>query len=195
MGALDNEPREAGGHGGLASSQHLRYAADSTVPPEAAMFDRSLSLLRAGLPAFLALVTLACDAAGGAGGADDGPVTRCDLGITEKNPDTGDFGEGCTSDAECDFGVCMLPGAAGNLTNSAFGFCTRGCDCDNDDAARLSDEEKVSLTCIYPTTPDQHRRHVLLQCASVADCQAVDPRWTACRTPTAGGTRKVCHAE
>lgn len=139
------------------------------------------------------LVASGCDSLSG---GQSGPLTRCDLSIVEKNPDTGDFLEGCETDADCDYGVCMKPGDGGNLTNTAFGFCTRGCECGDDPNSRLSDAEKTAgYSCLYPPTPHQHKRHLVLQCGSVAQCQAFDPRWNACRAPSSGGTRNICHAD
>jgi hypothetical protein len=151
------------------------------------------------LAPLVSLLAQACDgvdgtAPGGTSGAG-GVITRCDLGITEVNPGTRGFGEGCAADSECDFGVCLQPGAAGNLTNGVFGFCTRGCDCGNDTASRLTPAEKEDLACLYPPTPDQHERHVVVQCATLDDCKRLDERWTACKTLSTGGVARVCHAE
>ena len=141
-----------------------------------------------------AIVAPGCDSANS--GTNTGPLTRCDLSIVEKNPNTGDYSEACESDADCDYGECMMPGDAGNLTNTQFGFCTRGCECGDDTASQLSDAEKTAgWSCIYPPTPAQHKRHLVFKCNSVADCQAFDSRWTSCKNPSSGGSRPVCHAE
>lgn len=140
------------------------------------------------------LVSAGCDS--GTTGGQSGPYTRCDYGIVEKNPNTGGYSEACESSADCDYGVCLKPGDAGNTTNTAFGFCSRGCDCNDDVNSRLSPDEKLEgWSCLYPTTPAQHKRHVVLQCSSVAQCQTFDARWNACRLPEAGGSRRVCHAD
>jgi|GEM_PF-1549003 len=140
------------------------------------------------------LVSTGCDGANS--GTNSGPLTKCDLSIVEKNPNTGGYSEGCETSADCDFGVCMKPGDAGNLTNTKFGFCTRGCECGDDVTSQLSDAEKVEgWSCLYPPTPAQHKRHLVFKCNSVAQCQAFDPAWNACRLPSSGGSRNVCHAD
>jgi hypothetical protein len=157
--------------------------------------------MRRFLLAFAALVSTtavgACDSANDpAGSNNNGPLTNCDYGIAVKNADAGDFSEGCEADADCEFGVCLKPGDPGNMTNVSFGFCTRGCDCGNQTSSRLSSEEQAAgLSCLYPPSPTQHKRHVVYECASVSDCQAFDTRWNACRIPNSGGARKVCHAD
>lgn len=143
----------------------------------------------------LSLAATGCDSLGG-GSTNTGPLTRCDLSIVEKNPGTGDFLEGCETDADCDFGSCMKPGDGGNLTNTAFGFCTRACDCGEDVASRLSSDEKAArFSCLYPPTPFQHQRHVVMECSGSSQCQEIDARWNACRMPSSGGARAICHAD
>jgi len=157
----------------------------------------------------LALVLVACgsdtsadgdvsgsDALGGDGTASTtcGALTCCDFGYVETNAAGLDFGEACTEDVECRFGTCLQPGAEGNLTNDVFGFCTRGCDCENAEAARLVGSERDELSCLYPPGSQGRTHHVVMQCSSVSDCAAVDPRWNVCQTPSAGGARPVCQA-
>ena len=118
-----------------------------------------------------------CDNANGAD--PDGPATTCKFPVTVSNSTGKDIGEKCTSDAECEFGACLMPGDTGNITNTKFGFCTRACDCNNDENAKIPADQKEQLECIYPTTPAQHFRHVVIQCKNVAECQAISPDWTA----------------
>jgi hypothetical protein len=86
-----------------------------------------------------------------------------------------------------------MPGDPGNITNEVFGFCTRGCDCNDDPEAKLSDEDKASLLCLYPQG-EKTRHHVVLKCASAGDCEAVDAGWKGCFVPETGAVKDVCHA-
>ncbi len=121
-------------------------------------------------------------------------TTCCDLRFTTPIPNLTAFGGGCTDDRECVFQECMMPGDPGNTTNSLFGFCTRGCDCNGSDAAKLSEEEKKEYACVYPTG-FASARHVVIYCQTLNDCLTRDPRWTACKSPSSGGLKKVCMAE
>ena len=119
--------------------------------------------------------------------------SKCDFAFDDSGSGK-EFGESCTTDSECRFGVC-LPGDAGdgnraNLLSQTFGYCTRGCDCGTVET-RLSDEEKATYLCLYPPGNEGRWRHVVLRCDSAADCQAFDPRWGRCALPGTGVT-KVC---
>ena len=150
----------------------------------------------------LACAGIACEAFGGSsssgsatGGSSSGPNTTCTYNYANGDGSKKGFGEECTSDDECAFGECMMPGDSGNITNAQFGFCTRGCDCNDDDAARLSDEEKEVYECIYPPTPDQNSRHVVVECreGGLPACLAVSSLYTECATSD-GTARTVCKA-
>ncbi len=120
---------------------------------------------------------------------------------------TSDFGVGCETPEECAHGVCMMPGATGNITNEVFGFCSRGCDCDDAGDASLSGDDP-DYDCAYPGgcwvgQSQGAWRHVVLKCSSVGDCQEVDSRYTHCEYTgnltvidgeNCGGITKVCQA-
>lgn len=135
------------------------------------------------------------------GGADclNGACASCETSVCcdmrFSNPVVGltGFGGGCTDDRECVFQECLLPGEPGNITNSVFGFCTRGCDC-NGDAGQLRPAEMGDYTCLWPEG-GKSVRHVVVQCETLADCVKRDTRWRACRTPLSGGATKVCIAQ
>lgn len=129
------------------------------------------------------------------GGGSSGPYTTCTYNYSNGDTSKKGFGEECASDDECAFGECMMPGDSGNITNGQFGFCTRGCDCNDDTASRLSDAEKEVFECIYPPTPDQNSRHIIVECreGGIAACQAVSLLYTECSTSD-GTARKVCKA-
>lgn len=136
------------------------------------------------------LTTTACDSAGGTSGA----ATTCDFNFA--NPDTAkkDFGESCTSGSECAYGVCILPSTSGNIINTQFGFCSRGCNCNNAAGSSLSAEEKASFTCLDPSGFQGKKRQVVPICGAVSDCTAIDAGWTECAYPESGGAVKVCQA-
>lgn len=140
----------------------------------------------------LALMS-ACDSGDGSNNGNGGSLTSCDLSFAVTNQGGKDFGEACDSNAECRFGACVKPGTGGNITNNQFGFCSRGCDCENSDAAKLTPTEKDELMCLYPAGfKDFH--HVTVRCNEVSDCQAIDSRYTECKAPDTGGVQKICHA-
>ena len=123
-----------------------------------------------------------------------GSLTQCDLNFSPGNDALKGFGEGCAQDSECAFAECILPGTPGNITNAVFGFCSRGCDCENDTASQLPDDQKEELDCLYPSG-FKNFHHVVVECANTAECQALDSRWTSCESPSTGGVRKLCHAK
>ena len=142
---------------------------------------------------------------GGEGANDGPPATDClyPFGASDLGED---FGIACTSDNECLHGTCLMPADEGNVTNNVFGFCTRGCDCDDASDAKLSSEDDT-YHCVYPGgcfigESQGAWRHAVLKCSSIDDCQAVDPRYTHCATTdsmtvvedTCGSLRKVCQA-
>lgn len=127
------------------------------------------------------------------GSDPNGPATLCKFSVTVTNATGKGYGEACTTDAECEYGACIKPGATGNITNTKFGFCTRACDCGNDENAKIPADEKEQLECLYPTTPAQHYRHIVIQCHSLAECQAISPEWTDCKNPGIG-VSNVCMA-
>lgn len=137
------------------------------------------------------LALVACDSANGTGD----PATSCDYNFTVHNDTLKDIGESCTSNTECGFGVCVLPGASGNIINTQFGYCTRGCNCDNAVASQLTTEEKDTYTCLDPSGFAGKKRQVVPVCETVADCTAIDPAWTSCALPDTGSARKVCQAQ
>ena len=143
------------------------------------------------LCASFALIAVAgCDS----GTGTDGATSTCDFNYTNHNDTLKDFGESCASNNECAFGVCIMPGASGNIINSQFGFCSRGCNCDNATSSQLTVEQKTHLTCLDPAGFQGAKRMVVPICAGVADCQAIDAGWTACATPNTGAAAKVCQA-
>lgn len=120
-------------------------------------------------------------------------VTSCDFPFVLVDAEAGVFGEGCESNADCAYGVCMLPGAPGNITNAQFGFCSRGCDCNNDTSSQIPSGEKENFDCLYPSG-FVRSHHIVVECANITNCTALDQRWTDCKLPDSGGARKVCHA-
>ena len=121
------------------------------------------------------------------------PGGKCDYVAIDQEQGKG-FGEGCEKNAECAWGECLEPAEGGNITNAIFGFCTRACDCGTAET-QLSSEQKASLLCIYPPGNERKWSHVVVRCNTVSDCTALDPRWTDCRLPEAGGVQRVCHAD
>ena len=150
----------------------------------------------------LACTGVACETFGGSsssgsttGGGSSGPYTVCTYNYSNGDTSKTGFGQPCSSDDECAFGECMMPGDQGNITNTQFGFCTRGCDCNDDESSRLSTEEKEVFECIYPPSPDQNARHIVVECreGGLAACQAVSSLYTEC-SYSDGTARKVCKA-
>lgn len=130
----------------------------------------------------------------------DPPLTTCTYGFELLNPEGKTLGQGCSVDSDCQFGVCMEPGDLGNAPgedaiNSKFGFCTRGCDCNEDTDSRLTDEEKVDFLCyVGPPGSQGKLKYVLPRCQTVADCLDVDPGYDTCALPGGSGVFKACVA-
>lgn len=122
-----------------------------------------------------------------------GSLTGCDLSFVVTNEGGKDFGESCASNSECRFGECIMPGTGGNITNAQFGFCSRGCNCENNTDSRIPDGDREVLLCLYPSGfKDFH--HVTVRCKTVDDCKAVDAGWTDCTLPNTGAVQNLCHA-
>lgn len=147
------------------------------------------------------------DATGGGGGGDStggadgttGPgnckaTTCCDYPFELLDEAKKGIGAACESDGECAYGFCMMPGDPGNSTNDTFGFCTRGCDCNDDPEAKLSADEKKSFFCMLAPGGQGAWHYVAPRCLSPADCDAFDPGWTGCDLRDGSGVTKVCHA-
>lgn len=120
------------------------------------------------------------------------PGGKCDYVATDQGSG-GEFGTGCTTNAECKWSECLQPSEGGNLTNDTFGFCTRGCDCGTTETT-IPSGDKEALLCLYPPGNQRKWAHITVRCETVADCQALDSRWTACKIPSAGGLQTICHA-
>ncbi len=131
-----------------------------------------------------------CDSKGGG----DGPTTTCKISYAGPEDTTKKaYGARCEADEECAWGVCMMPGDNGNETTDVFGFCTRGCDCEDDPASQLSVAEKESYLCRMTLTPYQHYRHIVMKCGSVSDCAGIDPGYNVCEATH--GVLKYCQAK
>lgn len=141
-------------------------------------------------------VVPACDLFGGDDGGS-GPATTCSYPTSEGTSGK-EIGASCTANAECATNFCMMPGAAGNLTNELFGFCSRSCDCNDDPATRIATDDKAIYECLYPAGNQGANRHVAVKCVKLADCQDVDPAWTQCYqgsgTVGLGTINKICAA-
>ncbi len=145
----------------------------------------------------LALCAPGCDADGDDNGVDPMSVCKYSYAVTAG---TGELGSKCTSDADCQY-TCMLPGTDGNATNTVGGFCTRGCDCDDngDSPPRLTDDEKANgFACFYvggcfPGQSQGGWRHVVKKCGGVGDC-AMNPDYNKCANPGCG-IDSLCMAE
>ncbi|MFT5431691.1 MAG: hypothetical protein ACI9OJ_002388 [Myxococcota bacterium] len=151
---------------------------------------------------FIASIPLMLSCEGGTGGTsgtsgstgNDGPLTVCIYNYSDEDITKKALGEPCTTDDECSFAECIMPGDTGNESNATFGFCTRGCDCDNDTDARLTTEQKQTLVCHYPAGNQGKDHHVLTRCSSLSDCTALDSRFDECALPSNGGVFKICRA-
>jgi hypothetical protein len=119
-----------------------------------------------------------CDVLNG----DDGPSSIC-LYHYAVSSTPSDFGQGCASNDDCAHGVCVQPGDSGNITNEVFGFCSRGCDCDDSDDAQITDAQTYS--CVYPGGCFEGEskgawRHAVAKCSTLEDCKSIDDRYTDC---------------
>lgn len=134
----------------------------------------------------------------------EGPTTACAYAAATTDDMVG---VACEKNEDCGSGVCIKPGDGGNITNAAFSFCTRACNC-NDDKALSIESSNAKLSCVcpggcFPDTGASRYRHAVLKCASVDDCQAIDSRYTDCATTdtltvypdlSCGQLHKVCQA-
>lgn len=92
-------------------------------------------------------------------------------------------GFACTQDADCRYGRCEL-GAL--TTGGAFGICAKDCSCGpgSECSADAVAGETPEFTCIRPVRSTGHPVQCVPACQALADCQAIDSRYTACsRTP------------
>jgi hypothetical protein len=150
------------------------------------------------LVVIVSLVFAGCESSGdddfGEGGDTGGPYTLCGYSYEVANAGGKAIGEACSDDSECAYDVCLMPGDAGNFTNSQFGFCSRGCECNDDPASQLTAAEKESQFCIYPNAADGGKdfRYVVPRCGEVTDCP--DAAYTECGLPDHGGASNVCQA-
>ncbi|MGM0577927.1 MAG: hypothetical protein ACQEXJ_19530 [Myxococcota bacterium] len=129
----------------------------------------------------------------------DGQCMSCDASTCCAYPfgekqDAKPIGAACEHDLECAYGECLLPGEDGNLTNDLFGFCTRGCDCNEREASRLTEDEEDVYECLVPPGSQGSLKHVVPKCSTVEDCEAVDPGWTGCALGLPGTAAKLCTA-
>lgn len=147
-----------------------------------------------------ALATLGCSS--GDGINPDGPYTLCDYSYVMANENGKGIGESCEKNEECYYGACVLPGST-DPSLATFGFCSRGCDCENKETVppRLCGEfdedcvgeSKTDYTCVYVSSSiSVHRRFLAINCNTDQDCTAIG--WSTCKGLTTGGIAKVCHA-
>lgn len=115
--------------------------------------------------------------------------SKCDFSFADSNQGKL-LGEQCTTNAECRFGACVTGSNAGlPAVSSTFGYCSRGCDCGTT-ATQLTDDEKLSFSCVYPPGNQGRWRHVVPKCDSFADC-SVNPGFKLCGYPGTGA-RDLC---
>ena len=118
------------------------------------------------------------------GSGDEGEsLTQCTYAYDAATV-PGDFGVRCTDDTQCNHGECIMPSDSGNVTNNIFGFCSRGCDCEDSQDARLSGDD-VNYDCVYPggCFPGQSQgswRYVVPKCQNLDDCLMIDEGYTHC---------------
>lgn len=105
-------------------------------------------------------------------------------------------GAGCVKDSDCEYGVCNKTALqlAGHVTTTE-GVCSKDCSCGGPTSqCSIDDQEANSLhfTCIKATSGG--KSECAIKCGSVADCQAVNPRFTACTSSgsTFATAVKVC---
>ena len=105
-------------------------------------------------------------------------------------------GAGCTSNGDCQYGVCaknaLQLGAAPSGTD---GVCTKDCSCGGASSQCSADDDEANnlhFKCIKAQAGT--RSECAIQCTSVADCQKVNPRFTACTasSPTFQTGVKIC---
>ncbi len=105
-------------------------------------------------------------------------------------------GAACTTNSDCQYGVCshgaLQLGAAPSGTD---GVCTKDCSCGGASSQCSIDDSEannVHYKCIKGQTGG--KSECAVACASLADCQKVNPRFTACTasSPTFQTGVKIC---
>jgi hypothetical protein len=101
-------------------------------------------------------------------------------------------GEPCDTGDECAFNTCYK---AKTATGGTWGICTKDCTgtesqltiCSKDDTATMH------YTCARfgQQSGESMLNYCVPSCATVDDCTAIDPRYTACGYPV--GATKFCH--
>ncbi len=138
----------------------------------------------------LFVVLAGCDTNGAAGGD-----YTCTNAPHITNTKGAVHGASCTKDADCLYGDCnkVAMQLAGHVTTTE-GVCTKNCSCGTNSACDVDDDlaNNVHFKCLK--APSGGASECGVQCTSVADCQKVNPRFTACvETSTAFQTGvKVC---
>lgn len=134
--------------------------------------------MRAGLT-LLALVFAGCETNAAAGGD-----SVCTNAPHISNAQGGIHGASCTQNADCRYGVCnkVALQLAGHVTTTE-GVCTKNCACGANSSCDLDDVADRHFKCIK--APSGGGSECAVQCASVTDCQQVNPRFNACTTTSA----------
>jgi hypothetical protein len=108
-------------------------------------------------------------------------------------------GAGCVNNSDCQYGVCKKGALqlAGHVTTTE-GVCTKDCACGGPSSQCSADDDEVNgvhFKCIK--APKGGVSECAIQCASLADCQKVNPRFTACTASSSAFQTavKICTIE
>lgn len=103
---------------------------------------------------------------------------------------------GCLQNSDCKYGVCnkVALQLSGHVTTTE-GVCSKDCSCGGPTSQCSADDDEANglhFTCIKAASGGGSE--CALKCTSVADCQKVNPRFTACSTGsvTFSTAVKVC---
>ncbi len=127
----------------------------------------------------LLLVAFAgCDTTTAAAGGD----YTCTNTPVLSYPQAGVAGAACKKSADCQYGTCEFSALqlAGHITTTE-GVCTKNCACGaatSQCSADDNDANNLHFTCIKQIGGTASECAV--KCASVADCQKINPRFNAC---------------